>query len=282
MSDAADREPTTTPAGPDATSQTSCPEYDRFAEFYDHVTPYRLREDVAFFVDLALQSRGPVLEMACGTGRVLIPSARAGATMVGADLSLGMLDACRAKLTREPAAVRQRVSLHHADMRRFDLGQTFELITIPFRGFQHLLTVDDQRAALQCLRSHLSEGGRLVLDVFNPSLQFLGDERWLVNPLVEPEFTMPDGRRVVRSFRITRRDYANQVQEMEMAYEVTWPGGRTERNADAFAMRYVFRYEAEHLLEREGFRVDAVYGDYDKTPFGTRYPGEIILIGTRR
>ena len=260
----------------------SCPEYDRFAEFYDHITPYRLREDVGFYVDLAMSARGPVLEMACGTGRVLIPSARAGATMVGVDLSEGMLAACRAKLAEESVAVQRRVGLQQGDMRSFDLGRTFELITIPFRGFQHLLTADDQRTALQRLRAHLADGGRLVVDVFNPSLPFLGDERWLVNPLVEPEFSMPDGRRIVRSFRITTRDYANQVQGMAMAYDITWPDGRTEHREDAFSLRYLFRYEAEHLLEREGFHVEAVYGDYDKSPFGTKYPGEIILVGRKR
>jgi SAM-dependent methyltransferase len=259
-----------------------CPEYDRFAEFYDHVTPYRVREDIGFYVDLSREVSGPVLEMACGSGRVLIPCARAGTRMVGVDLSEGMLSACRAKLVAEPPAVRARVELQHGDMRSFDLGRTFELITIPFRGFQHLLAVDDQRAALQRLKAHLTDGGRLVLDVFNPSLPFLGDERWLVNPLVEPEFFMPDGRRVVRSFRIARRDYANQVQHMEMVYDITWPDGRQERRADTFALRYLFRFEAEHLLEREGFHVEAIYGDYHRNPFGATYPGEILMVGRRR
>lgn len=259
-----------------------CPEYDRFAEFFDHVPIYRHREDVGFYAEFATSARGPVLEMACGTGRVLIPSARAGATMVGVDLSEGMLAACRVKLAEEPPDVRQRVELRQGDMRTFDLGRTFELITIPFRGFQHLLTVDEQRAALERLWSHLAEGGRLIIDVFNPSLPFLGDERWLVNPLVEPEFSMPDGRRVVRSFRITTRDYANQVQGMDMVYDITWPDGRTEQRRDAFSLRYLFRYEAEHLLEREGFHVEAVYSDYDKSPFGAKYPGELILVGRKR
>jgi SAM-dependent methyltransferase len=267
---------------PSGEPRAACPEYDRFAEFYDHITPYKLREDVGFFVELAQGTRGPVLEMACGTGRVLIPSARAGATMVGVDLSEGMLATCRAKLAREPEAVQKRVELQHGDMRSFDLGRTFELVTIPFRGFQHLLTADDQRTALQRLRSHLVTGGRLVIDVFNPSLQFLGDERWLVTPLVEPEVSMPDGRRVVRSFRITKRDYANQVQVMDMTYDITWPDGRTEHRGDEFSLRYLFRYEAEHLLEREGFHVESIYGDYDRSPFGAKYPGEIILIGRKR
>lgn len=260
----------------------TCPEYDRFAEFYDHIVPYVVRADVDFFVDLARQAVGPVLEVGCGTGRVLIPTAKAGVGMVGVDLSAGMLDVCRQKLAAEAVDVQARVELHLDDMRTFDLGRQFPLVTLPFRGFQHLLTVEDQRAALQRLRTHVRDGGLMVLDVFNPSLPLLGDERWLVQPLVEPEFTMPDGRKVVRSFRIVERDYINQVQHLEMSYSITTPGGTTERRADRFALRYLFRFEAEHLLEREGFRVEAVYSDYDRSPYGAKYPGELIFVASKR
>jgi len=260
----------------------TCPEYDRFAEFYDHIVPYVVRTDVGFFVALARRAGGPVLEVGCGTGRVLIPTARAGVNAVGVDLSAGMLDVCRQKVAAEPVDVQARVELHEDDMRTFDLGMRFPLVTLPFRGFQHLLTVDDQRAALQRLRAHVVDGGQMVLDVFNPSLPLLGDERWLVQPLVEPEFTMPDGRRVVRSFRIIERDYANQVQHVEMSYAITTPDGATERRADRFALRYLFRFEAEHLLEREGFHVEAVYCDYDRSPYGAKYPGELIFVTSKR
>lgn len=258
---------------------SACPEYDEFAEYYDHVLPYRNRDDVGFFVDLARAASGPVLEVACGTGRVLLPCARAGAAMVGLDLSSGMLDVCRQQLAHETPEVRNRVELHHADMRRFDLGRRFGLITAPFRGFQHLLTVEDQQQSLRAIRGHLAEEGRFVLDLFNPSMPFLGDERWLVNPLVEPAFSMPDGRSVVRSFRIVERDYFMQVQQMEMAYDVTWPDGRVERRASRFSLRYLFRFEAEHLLVREGFRIEAVYGDYRRHPYGeTEYPGDLVFV----
>jgi SAM-dependent methyltransferase len=258
---------------------STCPEYDEFAEYYDHVLPYRNREDVGFFVELARTARGPALEVACGTGRVLIPCARAGAHVVGVDLSAGMLDVCRQRLARELPDVRARVELHEADMRTFDLGRQFDLITAPFRGFQHLLTVEDQERALQAIRRHLADGGRFVLDLFNPSLPLLGDERWLVNPLVEPAFSMPDGRSVVRSFRIVSRDYFAQVQQLEMIYDVNWPGGRVEHRTTQFPLRYLFRFEAEHLLVREGFRIDAVYGDYEGHPYGlTAYPGDLVFV----
>jgi SAM-dependent methyltransferase len=140
------------------------------------------------------------------------------------------------------------------------------------------MTVDDQRRALAALRAHLAPGGRLVLDLFNPSLPFLGDERWLVSPLVEPASAMPDGRRFVRTMRIVARDFFNQTQDIELVHEVTWPDGRVERNTDTTRLRYLFRFEAEHLLVREGFTIEALYGNYDRSPYGTTYPGELIFV----
>jgi SAM-dependent methyltransferase len=255
-----------------------CPEYDSFAEFYDHVLPYRERPDVAFFVSLAAEARGPVLEMGCGTGRVLLPCARAGATMVGVDISRGMLEVCRRKLATEPPEVRSRVRLVTGDMRRFHLESTFALITLPFRSFQHLEQVDEQLQALTLLRQHLAADGRLVLDIYNPSLPLLGDERWLSTPLVEPAVQLPDGRTIVRSLRLSARDYFNQTQEVEIAHDVAWPDGRRERHVDTTRLRYLFRFEAEHLLARAGFVVEALYADYDRRPYGSTYPGELIFV----
>jgi hypothetical protein len=89
---------------------------------------------------------------------------------------------------------------------------------------------------------------------------------------------MPDGRRVVRRFRNARRDWLVQVQDVELIYYVTHPDGRQERLVHAFPMRYLFRYEAEHLLARCGFRIEALYADYDRRPYGTTYPGELIFV----
>lgn len=256
----------------------SCPEYESFAEYYDYVLPYRTRDDVGFYVELAREANGPVLELACGTGRVLIPTARAGVETVGIDIAPAMLDVCRRKLADEPEAVRARVTVRDGDMRRFHLGRQFALVTIPFRGFQHLLTVDDQLAALQAVHRHVSTGGRFVLDLFNPSVPLLGDARWLVHPMVEPPFLMPDGRRVVRSYRILGRDFLNQTQHIEFVHDVRWPDGREERRAESFHLRYLFRFEAEHLLVRSGFAIEALYSGYDRSAYGSQYPGELIFV----
>ena len=256
-------------------------QYAATAEFYDYVVPYQTRQDVAFFVEAAQASGGPVLEVGCGTGRVLIPTARAGIAIYGIDLSPHMLDICERRLEQEPADVQARAQLDLADMRDFDLGQTFKLITIPFRPFQHLIEVEDQIACLRCIHRHLAGGGRLILDVFNPSLTSVAREVTGEEQGDEPEFTMPDGRRVLRRNRIVARDVFKQYHTVELIYYVTHPAGRTERLVHAFPMRYLFRYEAEHLLARCGFEVEALYSDYDKSPYGSQYPGELIFVARK-
>jgi len=252
-------------------------DYAAIAELYDHVGIYRDRPDVSFFVDAAREAGSPVLELGSGTGRVLIPTARAGIDIVGLDSSPSMLAICRRLLEAEPPVVGSRVELVEGDMRAFDLGRAFTLVTIPFRPFQHLVTVEDQLACLASIRRHLMPGGRLILDLFNPSLEGLTQSMGAESP-PESEFSMPDGRRVVRRFRIASRDRANQVNQVELIYEATHPDGRAERLVHAFPMRYLFRYEAEHLLVRAGFRVLQLYSGYDKSGFGATYPGELIFV----
>jgi SAM-dependent methyltransferase len=256
-------------------------EYSFTAEFYDHIGPYRERQDVGFYVEMALESGGPVLEIGCGTGRVLIPTAQAGVEIVGLDNSERMLALCREKVSREPAEVQSRVELARGDMRQFDLGKTFSLVTTPFRPFQHLMTVEDQLSCLACIHRHLADGARFVLDLFNPDLERLVDEKYLAEQEDEEPFTMPDGRRVIRRNRTASRDPFNQIHQNELVYYVTHPDGREERLVHAFPFRHLFRWEAEHLLARSGFQVEDVYADFDKSPYGSKYPGELIFVARK-
>jgi len=255
--------------------------YALVADLYDHVGAYRDRPDVAFYVEAARQSGGPVLEIGCGTGRVLLPTARAGPGVTGVDLSEAMLEVCRARLAREPGEVRGRVELIRADMCDLSLGRTFPLVTLPFRPFQHLMTVDDQIACLSIIRRHLTEDGRLILDLFNPSLEVLVRDDLGREIGEEPEFTMPDGRRVIRRHRFVSKDLLAQINRVELIHDVTHPDGRRERIVQAFAMRYLFRFEAEHLLARCGYTVEHVYADYERAPYGTQYPGELIFVARK-
>ena len=194
-------------------------EYRITAEFYDQI--YRSRQDVAFFVEAAMEAAGPVLELGCGTGRVLIPTARSGVRIVGLDRSPHMLEVCRKRLLSEPKEVQSRVELMTADMRDFKLGHTFELITTPFRSFQHLTTSDDQCSCLEAIRRHLAKDGKLILDFFNPALERLIREDADREFGEGPEFTISDGRRVVRRERFFQKDLFNQIIHAEFIYYVT-------------------------------------------------------------
>ena len=251
------------------------------AEFYDDTVPYNERGDVSFFVEASEAAGGKTLEIGCGTGRVLIPTARAGSEIVGIDLSTVMMDICREKLAKEPPDVQQRVRLEIADMRDFDMGEQFGLVTIPFRPFQHLETVEDQMSCLQVIHRHLVPGGKLILDLFNPSLKMIVSDKTKEEFGDEPEFTVADGRRVLRRMRVPNKDLFNQINDCEIIYYVTHPDGRKERLVHPFKMRYLYRWEAEHLLVRCGFEVEHLYAGYDKSEFGSKDPGELIFVARK-
>lgn len=256
--------------------------YEVVAEFYDYVTPYLERQDVDFFVDLAKESKGPVLEIGCGTGRVLIPTARAGIEIIGVDKSLSMLAVCSNKIAREPQEVQARIRLTKADMRSLHLGREFALITTPFRPFQHLIAVNDQLSCLESVRRHLRKDGKFVLDLFNPDLEQLAERMKQTDETITEElaFEMPNSRKVSRTIKITAMNPLEQTLEIEQIFDVKGNDGREEKREQKFCLRYFFRYEVEHLLARAGFRILDVYSGYDKSPLGSTYPGELIYIVT--
>lgn len=251
------------------------------ADTYDYVVPYRDRKDVDFFVDLARESNGPVLELGCGTGRILIPTARAGIEVCGVDLSSEMLRVCRKSLSRESPEIQNRVVLQQSDMRNYAIDRSFCLAAVPFRAFHHLITVDDQIACLDCTRRHLRSGGRLALDLFNPFLPYLYDKRFLEVIEDEPSFTLPDGRVVARRSRLVSRNLYNQVITIEFLYKWKDAEEKPHKQTHRFEMRYLFRYEIEHLLARAGFTLETIYADYKKSPFGSQYPGELIVVARK-
>jgi len=245
--------------------------YDRISsQFYDY---HAKRGDVQFFVGFALESGGPVLELGCGTGRVLIPTARAGVNITGLDKSMEMLELCQEKLNKEPPEVIQKARLVHADMRQFDLKSRFSLVTITFGPFNYLVTVQEQISCLDCIRQHLSDQGTLLFDVYYINLKELTAPPGTDIVSKTTPFTMPDGRSVSWGIRRTRPiDYNRQVMEDGLYYDIRYPDGKQERIIYTDPFRYYYPFEVEHLLARTGFKTEAVYADFDKTPLEPTIP----------
>ncbi len=241
-----------------------------YGELYDAVPAYATRGDIAFYVEEAGRTTGPVLEIGCGTGRVLLPVARSGAEITGLDGSVEMLERCRAQLSMEGAEVRSRVELQLGDAASFTLKEQYQLITAPFRIIQMLTTVEEQLGCVRSVARHLAPGGRFVFDVFNPNFAMMVADRSAEREDT-PEMTLPDGRTFRRTYRVARARMAEQVNDLEMFYYVNG-----QRYVHAFGMRWFLRAELEHLLARAGLRVASVYGDFDRSPYGDGSP-EIIV-----
>jgi len=245
------------------------------AGIFDHYAETLGDRDVSFWLAMARMSRGPVLELGCGTGRVLLPLMRDGHSVTGLDLSQHMLAVVRQKLMREPAPARAR--LVRGDMCRFSLQQRFGTIVVPFRSFELLLERSEQKACLECCAQHLTPGGRLVLAVNHAA-------RLRSTPSGEPEelaveYPGPDGMLVRERVKI-RYDQAADTMKYYIEYVCTHPGGRLARYRRQQEMRLFSRFEMEWLLEACGLTIESVYGDYDCSPVKDASP-ELIFVARK-
>jgi SAM-dependent methyltransferase len=239
----------------------------RVAEAYDKDIEQSgavVQDDIPFYVELAREAGAAghrVLELGCGTGRVTIPIAQAGVEVFGLDNSPAMLAVAERKAK---AAGVGNVAWCQGNMASFKLDGSFGLVIIPFRSFLLLLTVEQQRSCLACVRDHLVEDGRLALNIFNPSIPGIAD--WLGNKRGLWQRRQDEQR---RELWLTR-DYhpaAQQLDEARAEVQLDYSGAviaRVERN---LRLRWVYRYEMEHLLALSGFDIEALYGWFDRQAF---------------
>jgi SAM-dependent methyltransferase len=249
-------------------------------ELYDLVPGYANRPDRDFYLRSAAAAAGTILELGCGTGRILIPIAESGHAITGVDTSEHMLSKCRQKLNSLPGNITDRVRLIKGDMACLTLDDIFHLAIIPFRAFQHLISIEDQISCLSTLNRHLVMRARLIFDVVNVDVGRINNPGFSEEIEDVPEYKLPDGRRLRRTGRMARFHRAEQYNEVEIIYYLTDANGTTERIVQAFPFRYFFRYEIEHLLERCGFRIVELLGDFRGSPLSHDSP-EMIFVAEK-
>lgn len=221
--------------------------------------------DVSFYRDLAQRAGGEVLEIGVGTGRVALELAQAGLRVTGLDSSAAMLAIAAEKAAA--AGVGERLRLEPGDMRNFDLlGRAFGLAIVPFRAFQCLLTVTDQRAALAAFRRHLRPGGLLALHLFGPDLRFLlpGASGPIDRQSGADRAT---GRLIEAVLETALLDHVNQVVRNLWRYRAFSADGTVaEEEILELSLRWTYRWEMRHLLELSGFAVEAEFSDFAGSP----------------
>jgi len=257
-------------------------EYDRAdAAFYDHYS-LGVEGDVHFYIEEAQKAGSPVLELGCGTGRILIPVAQSGISIVGLDRAPAMLAIARQKLAKLSVDTQSRIELVEGDMRDFSLGRRVKLIMIPYRAFLHLLTPKDQRRALECIREHLTDDGRLVFNIFDPNLELIAAHLGPLGSALkkDSEFIHPHTGHRVLVWETHQFDPERQMLELYFIFEELEDGGRVVAKLySPLTLRYVYRYEMRYLLELCGYKVEALYGDFQRGPF--RYGGEQIWVARK-
>jgi len=193
-----------------------------------------------------------------------------------------MLKKCRDKLDKLPEEIRKRIKLIEGNVTNFETGEIYELVTIPFRPFQHLISVEEQTACLECAYRHLTSNGLIILDVFHPfPPRLVPNPKYTTEIEDLPETELPDGRKLRRTDRTVAFHRDQQYNDYELTYYVTYPDGKTERLVQSFPMRYFYRYEVEHLLALCGFKVVELFGDFDRSEFSNDSP-EMIFVAEKK
>jgi SAM-dependent methyltransferase len=222
--------------------------------------------DIEFYVGCAKRFGTDVLELGVGTGRVAIPLAEAGCTVTGLDLSEAMLEVARHKAAHLPPPVASRLSFVHGDMSDFDLGKRFALVMILFRAFQHVIEPSMQRRVLQYVHRHLKPGGHLVVDLFDPRLEFclagappLEEVREVLDPAT--------GHRIRRTVIGRDNDPFRQLIQERIRLDAIDQAGQVAMTEErSMALRCTLRQEMAYLFELSGFEVVGQVSDFKSAP----------------
>jgi SAM-dependent methyltransferase len=256
-------------------SQDFMSEYDAFARFYD-LEYQRFTDDLSFYRQLADEAGAPILELACGTGRVLLHLARSGHTVTGLDISRPMLAIARNRLSAAAPEVQARVTIVEQDMRQFHLDGRFRLAILAINSFMHLMTKRDQERTLKRIRRRLVDDGLLVIDIFNPELALYdSDGRSFFERSMDDTATGGTVTKLVSS----RIDRQRRVNHITFYYDELIAGQQQIRHTATISQHYLFHSEMTTLLTKCGFAVDQVYGGFGKE---TWTPGSQKMIFVAR
>ena len=238
--------------------------------------------DLFFYRGLAADCGGPVLELGAGTGRVVMPIARAGIEVVALDSSAGMLEVLRRRLSDEPPAVRELVSCVVGDMAAFHLDRRFPLIQIPYRAFLHNRTPQAQLSCLLCCMEHLEPGGLLAFNVFHPSLAEMtrshgenaGRWRWV------DEQPTDDGGWILLSEATLYNSGAQQVTTRLRYERYNDQGRQISVDMERLELAYLYPGDIRDRMREAGFVEVRIDGDFAGQPFTT--DGQELVVRGRR
>lgn len=234
--------------------------YGKIARFYDAENSDK-DDDIPLYLNLAEQYGGPIIDIGCGTGRVMIPLAEEGYEVHGIDYEQAMLDYAQQYMQENDL----EMTLHHGDVRTYQLDKKFKLVLVPFNGMMHFHTQEDQLAVLKQLRSWITDDGLLVLDLPNAGEIFATQETDAI--IMERTFLEPETGHLVMQQSHSFLDRATQILRVTWIYDETLPDNTLKRTFAPLVLYYYFFSEMRLLLQLGGFEIEGVYGDTDFAPY---------------
>ncbi len=234
--------------------------YDAFNQPYE--------DDLAFYLAEAKRARGPVLELACGTGRLTIPLKKKGVDITGLDYAAPMLERARAKA----AASGVKIDFKSGDARKFSLGRKFKLVFIAFNSMQHFGRREELEGFFRSVKAHLVPGGRFVFDVFSPDPRYLTRDPEEMLPVAY--YDAPAGGGKVLVNETYSYDKTAQVSRIVWHYRSEKTGKTVKKSLN---LRCFFPEELQALLHYNGFRVLRRYGNFKRKPFGESSMKQVVV-----
>ncbi|HEX2440186.1 MAG TPA: methyltransferase domain-containing protein [Methylomirabilota bacterium] len=239
--------------------------YRDFADVYD-VYIGTGPDDLPVYRAQADQLGGPIIEIGAGAGRITLPLARHGLTLVAVDLSAAMLALLASRLATEPPEVQRRVHVIRADAQRLPLRGSFPLILLPYYTLNYLLTAEAQRKALADAARLLAHGGCVMVDVFVPIGRIA---HCPPEPMLRRDTLHADGRRV-RAWTAYALDPATQVERRRHIFESTARDGRVERRDFHTERRWITLDEMARLAAAAGLAIERAVSGYGDAPADAR------------
>jgi ubiquinone/menaquinone biosynthesis C-methylase UbiE len=234
---------------------------------YDSMIKSRRRyKSIPFYLDQAKKYGSPVLELACGTGRITIPIAQNGLLIVGLDFSKIMLE--QAKKKSEDINV--EIEWIESDMTNFSLKRKFSTIIMPGAALNWVIENQDIENCLTCIKNHLNKNGRFIFDVFNPNLEIL--TRDPSKRYDRDEYPNPEGKGTVSISESNCYDKVKQINQLTTYYKIN-----NEEIVKKLKLRMFFPKELDMLLHYNGFKIDQKYGSFDEEPFNSDSNLQIVV-----
>ncbi|MBL7961582.1 class I SAM-dependent methyltransferase [bacterium] len=240
------------------------------ARFYDVIyDTIRTSVDHDYYLAKMKTSRGPVLEVGVGTGRLFADALKQGVDIYGIDVNQTMLDQLQLRI---PASENHRINL--ADVRDFSLNMKFDLMVAPFRVMSHLLNVEDQLAALRRIKTHLETDGTFIWDVFVPDPVLCSKG---LEPTMEFDGFWKEGKKLQRIISV-KPEPSRQINHATMRFIWDDDDGKHDETW-TFPLHYFYRYEIEHLLQIAGFKIIDLFGDFQEHKLDDTSKDFVVVCG---